>query len=78
MIFIPLLLWNFFWNPSLLVRFLAVMAPVSSILTFHYFWRERDMDFVYGILYSYYAFFLLKWIRPYAFLTLRNGRWMTR
>ncbi len=78
MIFIPLLLWNFFWNPSLLVRFLTVMAPVSSILTFHYFWREKDMDFVYGILYSYYAFFLLKWIRPYAFLTLRNGRWMTR
>ncbi len=78
MIFIPLLLWNVFWNPSLLVRFLTLMAPVSSILTFHYLWREKDMDFVYGILYSYYAFFLLKWIRPYAFLTLRNGRWLTR
>jgi hypothetical protein len=36
------------------------------------------MDFVYGVVYAFYAFLLLKWIRPYAFFTLRNGRWLTR
>jgi len=46
--------------------------------TVYYLRRERDLDFVYGILYSYYALFLLKWVRPYAFLTLRDGRWLTR
>jgi len=30
------------------------------------------------VLFSFYAFFLLKWIRPYALLTLKDGRWLTR
>ncbi len=28
--------------------------------------------------YSYYAFFFLNWVQPYAFLTVRNDRWLTR
>ena len=39
---------------------------------------ERDVDFVYGVLYSYYAFLFLRWVKPQAFLTLRDGRWLTR
>ncbi len=78
LIFVPLLLVTLVSYPAVLMKFVTAMGLVSFILTFHYVYREKDMDFVYGILYSYYFFFLMKWVRPYAFLTLRDGRWLTR
>jgi hyaluronan synthase len=77
-IFFPLLLLNIFLNPLLLVKVLTVMAVVSFILTAYYISAEKDMDFVYGVVFTFYAFFFLKWTKPYALLTLRDGRWMTR
>ena len=77
-VFIPLLLVAIVSSPVVLVKFLTALALVSFILTVYYLKTERDMDFVYGVLYAFYAFFFVKWIRPYAFLTLRNGRWLTR
>ena len=77
-VFIPLLLVSIVSSPVVLVKFLTALALVSFFLTVYYLRTERDMDFVYGVLYAFYAFFLVKWIRPYAFLTLRNGRWLTR
>lgn len=77
-IFVPLLVATLVLNPALIVKFITAMGLVSFILTFHYVYRERDLDFVYGVLYSFYFFFLMKWVRPYAFLTLRDGRWLTR
>ncbi|MHB8068578.1 MAG: hypothetical protein ACYDIC_11855, partial [Desulfobaccales bacterium] len=77
-IFIPILLVNICLYPLLLLKVMTAMAVVSFVLTAYYISAEKDMDFVYGIVYSYYAFFLLKWIKPYAFLTLRDGRWLTR
>jgi len=64
--------------PLALVKFVSGLGLVSFILTSYYIRQERDLDFVYGILYSYYALLFLRWIKPYAFLTLRNGRWLTR
>jgi hyaluronan synthase len=78
LIFVPLLVATLLLNPGFLVKFITAMGLVSFILTFHYVYREKDMDFVYGVLYSFYFFFLMKWVRPYAFLTLRDGRWLTR
>jgi hyaluronan synthase len=78
LIFVPLLLAALVLYPAALVKFVTAMGLVSFLLTFHYVYREKDMDFVYGVLYSYYFFFLMKWVRPYAFLTLRDGRWLTR
>ena len=43
----------------------------------YYLCLERDLEFVYGVLYSFYAFFLLQWIFPYAFFTVRDRRWLT-
>jgi hyaluronan synthase len=77
-IFVPLLLVTICLYPVVLVKFVTAMALVSFILTIYYVSVERDLDFVYGVLYSFYAFLLMKWIRPYAFLTLRNGGWLTR
>ena len=78
LIFIPLLVMAIGTNPLIFVKFVAAMAVVSCVLCFYYVSSERDMDFVYGIMFSFYAFFLLKWIQPYAFLTLKDGRWLTR
>jgi hyaluronan synthase len=45
---------------------------------YYYIHQERDGEFIYGILYSYFAFFALNWVQPYALITLRNDRWLTR
>jgi hyaluronan synthase len=78
MIFVPLLLVAICLNPVLLAKVVAAMAVVSFVLYTYYVATERDLDFVYGVLFSFYAFFLLKWIKPYAFFTLKDGRWLTR
>jgi hyaluronan synthase len=78
MIFVPLLLVAICLNPVILAKVVAAMAVVSFVLYLYYVATERDLDFVYGVLFSFNAFFLLKWIKPYAFFTLKDGRWMTR
>jgi hyaluronan synthase len=78
MIFVPLLLAAIILNPLILAKVMAAMAVVSFVLYAYYVATERDLDFVYGVLFSFYTFFLLKWIKPYAFFTLKDGRWMTR
>lgn len=78
LIFIPLLVVAVCLNPLILVKVLAAMAVISCILCLYYVSTERDLDFVYGVVYSFYTFFLLRWVRPYAFLTLKDGRWLTR
>jgi hyaluronan synthase len=77
-VFIPLLLISIAFSPLVLLKFLTALALVSFILTTYYLSAERDMDFVYGVLYTFFAFFFVRWIKPYAFLTLRDGRWLTR
>jgi hyaluronan synthase len=77
-IFIPLLFISIVRTPIVMVKFFTALAVVSFLLSIYYLITERDMDFIYGVLYAFFALFLVKWIRPYAFLTLRDGRWLTR
>ena len=64
--------------PLILIKLLAALGAVSLINLMYYLWLERDLEFVYGVLYAYFAFFLLPWIYPYAALTVRNRHWLTR
>jgi hyaluronan synthase len=64
--------------PLILIKLLAALGVISLINLIYYLWLERDLEFIYGIIYSYYAFFLLQWIYPYAFVTVRNRHWLTR
>jgi hyaluronan synthase len=64
--------------PPILVKFLALLGLGSLLNLTYYLWLERDLEFVYGVIYSYYAFFLLPWIYPYACLTVRDRHWLTR
>jgi hyaluronan synthase len=76
--FFGLLLYSILLYPLILLKFLALLGFVSLINHGYYLWLERDLEFIYGVIYSYYAFFLLQWIYPYAFITVRNRHWLTR
>jgi hyaluronan synthase len=77
-LFLGLLLGSIVVYPLVMVKFLAALGVISAIYMIYYVVLERDLDFIYGVIYSYYAFFLLQWIYPYAFLTVRNRHWLTR
>jgi hyaluronan synthase len=64
--------------PPILFKCLAALSLMALLNQSYYLRLERDYDFVYGVIYSYYAFFLLQWIYPYAFVTVRDRRWLTR
>ncbi|MFZ5450161.1 MAG: glycosyltransferase family 2 protein [Thermodesulfobacteriota bacterium] len=78
LLFFGLLLASVLIYPLILIKLLAALGVVSLLNLIYYLWLERDLEFVYGIIYTYYAFFLLQWIYPYAFITVRNRHWLTR
>lgn len=65
-------------DPSTLLRLLLVMGMTSLLNMLYYLHSERSWDFIYGVLYSYFAFFALVWIFPTAVFTVRSRSWMTR
>jgi hyaluronan synthase len=65
-------------DPETLLRILFVIGLMASLYTLYYLRSQRSLDFVYGIAYSYFAFFALTWIFPYALLTARTRGWLTR
>jgi hyaluronan synthase len=78
LLFFGLLMASAIVYPLILVKLLAALGVFSLLNLVYYLWLERDLEFVYGIIYAYYAFFLLQWIYPYACLTVRNRHWLTR
>jgi hyaluronan synthase len=78
LLFFGLLLASVVVYPPILIKLLAALGVASLLNLVYYLWLERDLEFVYGVIYSYYAFFLLQWIYPYACLTVRNRHWLTR
>jgi len=65
-------------DPASIVRMLLAIMVVSTLYVMYYLRSERSWDFVFGILYSYFSFFGLSWIFPYAALTVRARGWLTR
>jgi hyaluronan synthase len=77
-LFLGMLIFSFFLYPIVLVKFFAGLGVFTLVYMYYYIHQERDLEFIYGIIYSYFAFFLLNWVQPWAFLTIRNDRWLTR
>jgi hyaluronan synthase len=65
-------------DPETLLRILFAIGLMALLYTLYYLRSQRSLDFVYGIAYSYFAFFALTWIFPYALLTVRRRGWLTR
>lgn len=73
-----LLLLAFVFHPMVLPRLLVSMGLISGLYSLYYLRSERSLNFVYGIMFEYFSFFLMFWIFPYAFLTVRARGWLTR
>lgn len=58
-----------------LFAFVSLAALLQSLLCLR---AERSTDFLYNVAYSLFAFIGLQWVYPYSFVTLRDGRWLTR
>ncbi len=65
-------------HPRMLLRLLVAIGVVSLFNMLYYLRSERSGDFLYGVVYSYFALFTLFWIFPYAALTVRARGWLTR
>jgi hyaluronan synthase len=78
LLFLGVLVASILAYPLMLFKFLTAVAIASLLNLLYYIWLERDLDFIYGVIYSYYAFFLLQWIYPYACVTVRHRGWLTR
>jgi hyaluronan synthase len=65
-------------DPAILLRFLITIGVMSSLSMLYFLKTERSWEIVYGVIYSYFAYFALSWIFPYAILTVRARSWMTR
>jgi hyaluronan synthase len=76
--FFALVMFSIAVYPPILFKLLMLLGIGSSVGLIYYLCLERDLEFFYGVFYSYYAFFLLQWIFPYAFFTVRDRRWLTR
>jgi hyaluronan synthase len=66
------------YHPLTLPRLLVSMGLVAGLYSLYYLRSERSLQFVYGILFEYFSFFLMFWIFPWAFLTVRAKGWLTR
>jgi hyaluronan synthase len=69
---------HFVAAPLDLVRAVAVVAIVGLAQSLYSLRTERSTDFVYNVGYAIFAFLGLQWILPYSFLTMHDGRWLTR
>ncbi len=67
-----------FHDPLVLLRVLLSMGMASLIYSLYFLHSERSFDVVYGVLFSYFSFFSLFWIFPWALVTVRTRGWMTR
>ncbi len=68
--------------PEMLLPFFYVSitgACISALIpVFLYAARESFLLSVWGIVFAVFNIFLLSWIVPFSFLTLRNSHWLTR
>ncbi|MGE5616465.1 MAG: glycosyltransferase [Bacillota bacterium] len=65
-------------DPSSLLRLLFAIGTTSVLYSLYFLRSERSSGILYGILYSYFAFFTLFWIFPFALATVRARGWLTR
>jgi hyaluronan synthase len=65
-------------NPFFALKYISMILMFSGVMQLYYVMRERDSDFIYGILYNLFWFTCLWWVVPYSILTANNGSWMTR
>ncbi len=65
-------------DPNTIPRMMTAMGLVALLNVLYFLRSERSFDFLYGVLYAYFASVALFWIFPYAVCTVRKRAWLTR
>jgi hyaluronan synthase len=64
--------------PGLLVRSIAAALAYSILHVAVYLRSERSLDAAYAVLYGVFSLLTLQWIYPWAVVTVRHTKWLTR
>jgi hyaluronan synthase len=67
-----------FADPWTMARMLAAIGIISLLNMVYFIRSERSLEFLWGVVYAYFAVFALSWIFPYAVMTVRRPGWLTR
>ncbi|MBI2392411.1 MAG: glycosyltransferase [Deltaproteobacteria bacterium] len=78
LVMLALAIRHFLTAPMDLLRALAAVAVIGLAQSLYCLRSERSTDLVYNVGYAVFAFIGLQWIFPYSFLTMHNGKWLTR
>ncbi len=65
-------------HPGILIRSAAAVTAFSLFHMAVFLRHERSWDAVYAMLYALFSLFTLQWIYPWAAVTVRQARWLTR
>lgn len=65
-------------DPLVFPRMMAAIGIAAFMYSLFYLHSERSLDIVYGVFFSYFTFFSLFWIFPWAVATVRARSWLTR
>lgn len=65
-------------DPTITLPMMTTMGAMSLFSVLYFLRSERSLNFLYGVLYTYYSAIALFWIFPYAIATVRSRKWMTR
>jgi hyaluronan synthase len=64
--------------PALLLKSVAAALVVSGFHSAVYLRSERSLDVAYTAAYALFSLLTLQWIYPWAALTVRSSKWLTR
>ncbi len=71
-------LWLVATAPLTFVLLALGTTIVAWIYALLYLRSDWSSEMLYGVLYAWFALFALPWVQPWATLTVRSNRWMTR
>ena len=75
LVLLAVMVWE---HPFMFPRFLLAVGLVALFYSLYYLRSERSPDFLFAIIFSYFSFFTMFWIFPYAVFTVRARSWLTR
>jgi len=64
--------------PAVLVGAAALTGLFALVYAAIFIRSERSREWVFCICYAYFALFALAWVQPYATMTVRGNKWLTR
>lgn len=75
LVLLAVLAWE---HPYMLARFLLAVGIAAIFYSLYFLRSERSLEFLFAVIFSYFSFFTMFWIFPYAVVTVRARSWLTR